>query len=223
VIDKFRRRRWTRRLAVEPAEKAVSAPLSPLSFSLTFDYLCPFARNAVEGVKRGLEEGRDWDPCFIPFSLSQVHVEPSDVDVWDRDLHDVLPSGVRALAWGIAVRDLYPAKFLDYHLLSFAARHDEAADINDPIVLAKIAKEAGLDDSKIATEVESGEPLKTLAVEHADAVQRWSVFGVPTFIVGEAAAFARLMERGQSDDVAQVLEMLSWKRLNEFKRTRLPR
>ena len=30
-------------------------------FAVTFDYRCPFARNAHEAVVTGLREGRDWN------------------------------------------------------------------------------------------------------------------------------------------------------------------
>ena len=65
--------------------------------------------------------------------------------------------------------------------------------------------------------------MKTLAAEHTEAVDRWSVFGVPTYIEGEEAVFVRFMERGRVDDLERMLELLEFTRLNEFKRTRIPR
>jgi hypothetical protein len=35
--------------------------------------------------------------------------------------------------------------------------------------------------------------------------------------------FVRYMERGRTDDLLRTLDLLEWDRLNEFKRTRLPR
>ena len=43
-------------------------------FTVSFDYRCPFARNAHEAVVHGLQAGRDWDVRFVPLSLDQVHV-----------------------------------------------------------------------------------------------------------------------------------------------------
>ncbi len=37
------------------------------------------------------------------------------------------------------------------------------------------------------------------------------------------AVFVRLMERHVVSDVDKVLDMLDWARLNEFRRTRIPR
>ena len=49
------------------------------------------------------------------------------------------------------------------------------------------------------------------------------MFGVPTYIEGEEAVFVRFMERGRVDDLERALDLLQWTRLNEFKRTRIPR
>jgi len=193
------------------------------TFSVTFDYLCPFARNAAEAIVGGLREQRHWEVRFVPFSLSQVHVEDGDPDVWDRELTASGTSGVRALCWALAVREHHADAFLDFHLAMFSARHDDAANINDPSVLARVATSVDLDGDDISREVATGGPLALLAREHTEAVKRWSVFGVPTFIDGEEAVFVRLMERGRIDDVQRVLDMLAWTRLNEFKRTLVPR
>jgi len=46
----------------------------PRTFAVTFDYLCPFARNAFESIAAGLADGRDWRVQYVPFSLSQARV-----------------------------------------------------------------------------------------------------------------------------------------------------
>ncbi len=193
------------------------------TFAVTFDYLCPFARNAAEAIVGGLRQKRDWEVRFVPFSLSQVHVEEGESDVWDRELTAPGTSGVRALCWALAVREHHVDAFLDFHLALFSARHDEAANINDASVLAGVAASVGLDADDISSEVATARPLALLDQEHTEAVRRWNVFGVPTFIDGDEAVFVRLMERGRVDDVQRVLDMLAWTRLNEFKRTLVPR
>jgi protein-disulfide isomerase-like protein with CxxC motif len=191
-------------------------------FAVSFDYRCPFARNGHESVVAGLQAGRDWDVTFIPFSLDQVHVEEGEPAVWDRDPAD-WGTGVTALLWAIAVRDEFPEKFLDWHLATFRARHEEDAKIAKEEVLADIAKSVGLDPAAVAAEVASGRPLKTLAQSHTDAVKNHAIFGVPTFVVGDQAAFVRLMDRGNAGDVDRVLDLLEWSDLNEFKHTSVPR
>jgi hypothetical protein len=192
------------------------------SFAVTFDYRCPFARNAHEAVVTGLREGRDWDVRFVPFSLDQVHVEEGEPAVWERD-PDVWGTGVLSLLWGIAVRDSFPEKFLDWHVAAFAARHDEGLKIAHESVLRDVAIKVGLDPDAVAAEVATGGPLKTLADEHTEAVKRWSIFGVPTFIVDDRAVFVRVMERDHPDDVDRALDLFAWRELNEFKYTQIPR
>ena len=132
-------------------------------------------------------------------------------------------TGANALLWGIAVRDEFPDKFLDWHLAAFTARHEEGAKIAKEEVLAEIATSVGLDPAAVAAEVATGRPLKTLAQSHTDAVKNQAVFGVPTFVVGDRAVFVRLMDRGNPEDVDRVLDLLEWTDLNEFKHTSVPR
>lgn len=190
-----------------------------MEFSITFDYLCPFARNVCEALLTGSEQGRDWQVNYQPFSLAQAHVEPGQKDVWDR-LEPA--SGVLALQWGLAVRDELPELFPAVHRALFAARHDRGRDINDAEVLATIVAETGADPQQIAAVVESGRPLQTLAAEHTELVDRWAVFGASTFVWGEEAVFVRLMKRNHVEDVSRIVELLSWTNLNEFKRTKVP-
>src|SRR5438874_13413158 len=53
------------------------------SFAVTWDYRCPFARNAHEHLLTALEAGAPWDVTFSPFSLDQVHVEEGGTPVWE--------------------------------------------------------------------------------------------------------------------------------------------
>jgi hypothetical protein len=192
-------------------------------FALTWDYRCPFARNAHEALINGLQAGRDWDVRFWPFSLDQVHIEEGETPAWQRDLDEKGMTGVRALLWGIAVRDAFPDKFLDFHNGVFRARHDDGKKIAEEPVLREVATSVGLDADAVAEEVASGRPLKALEAEHTEAVERYAVFGVPTIIEGEEAVFVRIMERGNVDDLAQALDLVGSTRLNEFKRTKIPR
>ncbi len=193
------------------------------SFIVTYDYLCPFARIANETIIEALRDGADWEVDFRPFSLSQSHVEEGQPDVWDRPAGAEGTRGVVALQWSLAVRENFPDRFNDFHVKVFNARHGEAADIDDEGVLRAVAASAGLGADAVAGIVADGTPLKLLAEEHNGLVANWDVFGVPTFIQGSEAVFVRLMERHVVSDVDRVLDMLEWTRLNEFKRTRIPR
>lgn len=186
-----------------------------MRFEITFDYLCPFARNANEAVVEGLRQGRDWDVAFRPFSLAQVHVEEGEPSVFE----DTTKSGILALQWGVAIRDNDPENFPAAHLALFGARHDDGLDIANESVIRSALAGTGVDLEKIAEIVASGVPTKTLATEHNEAVERWQVFGVPTFIHDGVATFVRFMSRGDVDDLDRALGLLDWQDMNEFKRT----
>jgi hypothetical protein len=193
------------------------------TFAITFDYLCPFARNLNEAVVEGLAAGAGWDVTFRAFSLSQTKVDNDEPDVWERSVGSDGTRGVLALEWGVAVRDEWPAAFTGFHIELFAARHDRGLDIDDEEVLDEVARASGLVGSAVAAVVADGGPRRALQLDHEDLVGQWDVFGVPTLIVDEEAVFVRPMERHRPDEISQLLELVSWTNLNEFKRTRIPR
>ncbi len=178
------------------------------SIAVTFDYRCPFAYNGNAAVVAALRAGSDVDFTFTPFSLDQIHVEEGEPAMWERQ-PSAWGSGVLSLLYGIAVRDTFPDHFFEAHLALFAARHDHGLKLKDEAVLATRSRRPGLDPDAVAEEAHSGRPLKTLAAEHTEAVDRWSVFGVPTYIEGEEAVFVRFMERGRVDDLERTLELLT--------------
>lgn len=199
-------------------------------FSITYDYLCPFARNANEHVLDGLEAGADWDVRFVPFSLSQVHAgQDGKPDVWHRE--DPLRSaGIRAMLAGLVVRDQRPDRFPAVHRSLFAARHDDGDDIREREVVAGALDRAQVDAEGILGQVDDLAGLDTLRKEHEAAVDQHDVFGVPTFIADDRAVFVRLMDRPEGDEdhairtVERVLDLLDgWTDLNEFKHTSIPR
>lgn len=192
-------------------------------FAVTWDYRCPFARNAHEHVLAGLADGADWDVTFTPFSLGQVHVEEGQAPVWERPGDD---SGLLALQVGVWVRDTAPEAFPGVHGALFAARHDRGADLRDRDVLAKVLADAGLDAEAALAAVDDGSLLATVRAEHEAAATTHHVWGVPTFVVGDAAAFVRLMDRPGDDGaharrtVERVVGLLAdAPALNEFKHT----
>jgi hypothetical protein len=196
------------------------------SFAVTWDYRCPFARNAHEHLLTALEGGADWDVRFLAFSLDQAHIEEGEPAAWDQP--DRYPGQVANLA-GIVVRDRLPEQFLGVHRALFAARHDQALDLRDRDVLAKVLDQAGVDPGEVLAEVDAGWPLEVLKGEHTDVVDRLSVFGVPTFILGGRAVFVRLLDRPGDDvdrattTITRVLDLIGgWPELNEFKYASVP-
>lgn len=192
------------------------------SIAVTFDYRCPFAYNGNAATIAAVREGVDLDVRYLPFSLDQAHAEEGEPPVWERT-PGTWGTGVLSLLYGIAVRDAFPEHFDEAHLALFAARHDKGLKLGHEDVLRDAVTSIGLDADAVADEAWSGRPLATLGTEHTEAVTRWGVWGVPTFIEGEDAAFVRFMERGRVDDLERTLDLMSWTRLNEFKRPSVAR
>lgn len=193
----------------------------PRAFAITYDYRCPFARHLHIGLVAGLRDGRDWNARFLPFSLDQVHVPEGEPAVWERAPGE-RGSGVLALEWGLAVRDAFPELFGEFHLRVFDIRHVHGNRFTQESI-REAAAGAGVDADAVAKEVASGRPIEALAAEHTEAVDRWSVFGVPTVIEGDEAVFVRLMRPATPADVEELLDFIHRTDLNEFKRTRVPR
>jgi 2-hydroxychromene-2-carboxylate isomerase len=194
-------------------------------FAVSWDYRCPFARNAHEHLAVALADGADWDVTFLPFSLGQVHVPEGGTPVWDDPAKapDLL-----ALAAGVVVRDQYPDRFLDAHVALFAARHDEGLDLRLPDVVAGVLDGVGLPGDKIVAEVATSAPAQEIHRAHEQAVNELDMFGVPTFVVDDRAVFVRLMGRPQGDaalarrTIQGVLDLFeTMPDLNEFKHTSL--
>jgi DSBA-like thioredoxin domain len=197
------------------------------SFAVTWDYLCPFARNAHEHIVAALKGGADWDIKFRFFSLAQAHIEEGGTPVWgDPAAH----SGVLAGLAGVVVRERQPERFLDAHLALFTARHDQGVDLRDSDQVARALDAIGLDGRGIIQEAQSDWAVKQARSEHDEAVQRWEVFGVPTFIADDRAVFVRLMTRPDGDaklaekTLERVMDTFDdFPELNEYKFTKIPR
>jgi protein-disulfide isomerase-like protein with CxxC motif len=198
-----------------------------IAFAASWDYRCPFARNAHEHVVTALQAGADWDVTFVPFSLNQVHVEEGGPDVWDDATK---APALLAMQVGIVVRDRFPERFLDVHRALFAARHDEGGDIRERDVLARVLTANGLDAGAVFAEIEDGWPLETFRKEHEQAAGAHGMWGVPTFAKDGQAVFVRLMHRPHGDaevaraTIERVVDLVGgWPDLNEFKHTSIPR
>jgi DSBA-like thioredoxin domain len=196
-------------------------------FAVTWDYRCPFARNAHEHIIEALRAGAPWTVRFVPFSLAQVHVAEGEPDIWGRPQDD---SGLLAMQAAVAVREQFPDRFLDLHEALFALRHDEGKHLEAPDEVRRVLTASGVDADKVFAEIAAGEPLDRVRLEHTAAAEDHEVWGVPTFIHGEAAVFVRLMERPRGDaelarrTIERVMDVLTgFPELNEFKHTSLKR
>lgn len=195
-------------------------------FSVTWDYRCPFAYKIHDHLVEALEAGADWDITFVPFSLGQVHVGEGETPIWERPDDD---TGLLALQAGVVVRDQYPDAFLAVHRALFRARHEHGRAIRDREVVAAALTEAGVDPDAVFEAIATGEPLEAIRKEHEAAATEHQVWGVPTFIAGDQAAFVRLMN-GATDGPSSIAvierlvdQLAGWPELNEFKHTSIAR
>jgi hypothetical protein len=196
-------------------------------FAVTWDYRCPFARNAHEHILVGLADGANWDVSFLPFSLTQAHVPEGGIPAWDDPAK---APDLMALAAGVVVRDEYPEHFGAVHHALFAARHDQGLDLRNRGVVAGVLDAAGVPGDKVLAQVDSGTPIDEIERAHLQAVGEWSVFGVPTFVVDGRAVFVRLMSRPGDDaalarrTIEGIVQLMGDQPdLNEFKFTKLSR
>jgi len=197
------------------------------SFGLTWEYRCPFARIAADHVITALEGGADWEVTWVPFSLTQAHVEDGEIDAWDDPSK---ADTLYAMEAGIVVRDRFPERFLTVHRGLFDARHSRGLDLRLPDVVHAELEAAGVDSSAVVSEIEAGWPRAEFRKAHTDAVDTRAAFGVPTFLVGDASVFVRLMDRPDGDaelarrTIERVIDtVVGWPSLNEFKHTTISR
>jgi hypothetical protein len=196
-------------------------------FTVTWDYRCPFARNAHEHLIEALRDGADWNVTYVPFSLGQVHVAEGEPDIWERPADD---RGLLALQVAVVVRDQHPERFEDVHLGLFRLRHDDGRHLEDEGEIRRVLREQGVDAEAVLAEVATGGPLRQVRDEHTAAAESHEVWGVPTFILGDSAVFVRLMTRPRGDaahayrSIQRILDLLvEAPDLNEFKHTSLKR
>ena len=196
-----------------------------IRFGITYDYLCPFARNANEHVVAALRGGAGWDVTFEPYSLAQNKVEDGAAAVWDRE--DALAqSGILALAVAELVRVRDPERFPAVHVELFALRHDRGEDLRDPAPVAAALGRAGADPALVDG---AAEGLPALAERHGRMVAR-EVWGVPTFLGSDRAVFVRVLDRPDGDAalarrrIERIVELVEGEPMvHEFKQVDLPR
>jgi predicted DsbA family dithiol-disulfide isomerase len=197
------------------------------AFGLTWEYRCPFARIVSDHVITALEGGADWDVTWIPFSLTQAHVAEGEIDAWDDPAK---ADTLYAMEAAIVVRDRFPERFLAVHRALFDARHAQGLDLRLPSVVHDALSTSGVDPGAVVAELDAGWPRAEFRKAHTEVVDSRAVFGVPTFLVGDASVFVRLMDRPDGDadlarrTIERVLDTITgWPSLNEFKHTSIPR
>ena len=125
----------------------------------------------------------------MPFSLGQVHVAEGEPDIWDRRQDD---SGLLALQAGVVVRDKFPDRFLDVHGRCSPLATTTAGHCATRPRCGAVLDEQGVDADAVLAEIDGGDAARHRAGRARGRRQDHQVWGVPTFILGDQAAFVRL-------------------------------
>jgi hypothetical protein len=196
-----------------------------LSFQLSYDYRCPFAKNIHLHVITALRAGADFDVTFVPWTMSQGYKASGAPDVWDDPARD---EELLALAVSTSIRDLLPEKFLAAHEALFRARHERAIRLVNRNEVADVLSPVDVDLALVFDDVDSRRPHKVIG-ESFREFDRYEAFGVPTFVLDNDATFVRYMTPPNDDAAASiaVIESLvglmsTQSALNEFKHTKVP-
>jgi DSBA-like thioredoxin domain len=195
-----------------------------LSFQLSYDYRCPFAKNIHLHVIAALRAGADFDVTFVPWTMSQGYRADGAPDTWDDQSRD--PEHL-ALAVSTSIRDHVPERFLDAHEALFRARHEKAIRLVNEDEITRALEGVDLDLLSIFEDVASRRPYKVIG-ECFREFERFEAFGVPTFVLDGDATFVRYMNPPSDDPSASIslIESLvslmsTQSALNEFKHTKV--
>ncbi|HEV2368251.1 MAG TPA: DsbA family protein, partial [Acidimicrobiales bacterium] len=116
------------------------------------------------------------------------------------------------------------------HLALFSARHDQGRDLRVKDVVRDVLAESGADAEAVMAAIADGGPLEEFRKAHQSSVEQHDAWGVPTFIVGDRAAFVRIMTRPEGDARASIdlIDRIvdavgTWSEVNELKHTSLAR
>jgi hypothetical protein len=195
-----------------------------LSFKLSYDYRCPFAKNLHLHAITALRAGGDFDVTFVPWTMSQGYKAPGAPDVWDDPSRD---EEHLALAVSTSIRDLQPDYFLNAHEALFRARHERSIRLVSIKEIDDVLRPTGVDLDQVMADVASRRPHQVIG-ESFREFERYEAFGVPTFVVGDDATFVRYMTMPNDSpkESVTVIEslvqlMTTQSALNEFKHTKV--
>ena len=115
-----------------------------------YDYLCPFVYRASVLLQNVKDSGeRPLDIRWRYFSLIQVNSKVEGFTVWDAT-----DSEARGrLAFKAAEAARRQKGFDDFHMALLRARHEQRTDIDDAVVVERIAEESGLDIERFRNDI----------------------------------------------------------------------
>ena len=132
----------------------------------------------------GKEYGDSLEVTWKNFQLEQVNSkEGSEWKVWDPPNADNGRSLLAARA-GEAARRQGKEAYHRFHLALLKARHggNGRISLNEEGPIVEVAGEVGLDIGRFKEDLRDPSLLDIIARDHTESVERYGVFGTPTFI-----------------------------------------
>ena len=219
------------RRAESPATLSGLCPTSvPMTdFAVTWDYRCPFARNAHEHVIAGLRAGPTGTCASCRSRSARCTWPRASPTSGSGPTTTAACSPCRPASWCATAS---PTRFLDVHRALFAAppRRGQApartAEVRRVLAEARRRRRRRVRRDRLG-----GAALDRVREEHTAAADDHEVWGVPTFISGDAGRLrpahgpAPGRRRGAPRrTIERVVDLLAgFPELNEFKHTSLKR
>ncbi len=176
-------------------------------FELFYDYLCPFVYRTSVWLQNVTDSHeRTLSIRWRYFSLAQVNAKDEGWTVWDAPDSELVKG---RLAFKAAEAARRQHRFEAFHGPLLHARHRDRLDINEVMVVERVAVEAGLDLEQFRKDIADPDILHALARDHELAVKEHGVFGTPTFVFPNgAAAYVRLSEAPDGKDAVRVFDRI---------------
>ncbi len=171
-----------------------------------YDFLCPFAYAASVWLRDVLQrQPADLQIKWRFFSLEQVNSKEGPTwKIWEQPLfarsRSLLPFRVAAAA-RLMGEDIYEKVRWEI----FRARHDRGERIHDLEVLTRAIHAAGIDGQELLRRAEDPRAAQMLALDHTEAVEKYGVFGTPTFVVdGRHVAYVKMSPPPTPEEAVEV-------------------
>jgi predicted DsbA family dithiol-disulfide isomerase len=152
----------------------------------------------------------DLEITWKNFSLEQVNSKNGpDWKVWEHaEDHDA--RSLWAARAGEAARRQGEDAYNKFHLALLTARFgrevkkgEERFPLNQPEPLVKLAGEVGLDVGQFQEDLKDPELLSIIGRDHTEAVEKYGIFGTPTFLFSDGnAAYLKAFIPSEEDTVA---------------------
>lgn len=178
-----------------------------IRFEVFYDYFCPFVYRASVLLQNvGRSSAFRCEVTWRYFSLAQVNSKDDAWTAWNAPESQHV-SG--RLAFRAAEAARRQDAFDQLHMPLLEARHRDRLNIDDVVVVERVAVDAGLDLARFRKDLADPTNLDALRRDHLYARSEHGVFGTPTFVFPDgASAYVRLAEAPDVDQAPGVFERL---------------